>query len=92
MTCTMTTKMSDPEHVEAEYALTQLRYTAELSLSEIPEDGEMRTEVVAQLVSEGEETEETVKAVTLHLKVLYSTVYFIIILLLIVALLFDSFI
>jgi hypothetical protein len=67
VTCKLTTSASAEEGPEQ--TPKHFHYTTELHFNEIPEDTEMRTEVVANLVSDGSESEEIPATLTLMLKV-----------------------
>ena len=68
VTCTLTPTPSESAEPE-ETVEKALIYVGEISLSEMSEETEMRTELVAQLVEDGSETEETVRTLTFQLKV-----------------------
>ena len=64
------TKIADELDPEAEPTLKVLRYKSEFNVSEIPEDGELRTDISAERVAEEGETVEETISVSLKFKVI----------------------
>lgn len=69
------TKVADELDPEAEPTIKVLKYKTEFGVSEIPEDGELRTDISAERVLEEGETAEEAAPVSLKFKVCYLFVY-----------------
>ena len=71
MGCNITTSAVDAENEEAGEVKTQTKHRTDFSVSEIPEDGELRTDVVAEQegVTEDSAGTDGVGRYTLKLKV-----------------------